>query len=372
MTEEEKRGEGEKPLTREDVLKLIEAHGGPEGLDLSGKNLEGIDLSGKSVDFLDLHGINLSAANLQKADLKDANLQKADLSDANLQGASLWKANMQEAVLWNVNLLGADIWYANLQKSDLFCANLQKANLMFADLQEAIITDAKLQKANLGDAKLQKANLKFANLQEAIITGAKLQKANLSNAKLQEADLRHANLSKTMLGDVKTTYDTRLDSVDWGPKYILGDEERRDFKTSENVYRTLKLWHTQAGMHSIADQFHYREWAVIRKGLRWRKKPWQKLWNWVFCILCGYGGRPERVIIWAAVIVSGLAGIYSSSTLSLLDSFYHSAVSFTALGYGLGMSTPETWVKGLGAFEAFIGVFMMSLFLITFVRKMVR
>jgi len=125
-------------------------------------------------------------------------------------------------------------------------------------------------------------------------------------------------------------------------------------------------------MYPIADQFHYREWAVIRKGLRWREKPLQKLGNWVFCILTGYGGRPERVIIWAAVIISCLAGIYSSSTMSLLDSFYHSAVSFTALGYGLGASTPVGWVKGLGAFEAFIGVFMMALFLITFVRKMVR
>ena len=39
MTEEEK------PLTREDMLRLIEEHGGPEGLDLSGRNLRGIDLS---------------------------------------------------------------------------------------------------------------------------------------------------------------------------------------------------------------------------------------------------------------------------------------------------------------------------------------
>jgi len=117
--------------------------------------------------------------------------------------------------------------------------------------------------------------------------------------------------------------------------------------------------------------------VAIRKGLRWEKKPWkkqnwQKLWNWVFCILCGYGGRPGLVIGWAAVIIIILAGIYSASTLSFPDSLYHSSVSFTALGYGLGATNPEGWVKGLGAFEAFIGVFMMALFLVTFVRKMVR
>jgi len=31
--------------TREEILKLIEENGGPEGLDLSGKDLSGIDLS---------------------------------------------------------------------------------------------------------------------------------------------------------------------------------------------------------------------------------------------------------------------------------------------------------------------------------------
>jgi len=30
--------------TREEILKLIEENGGPEGLDLSGKDLSGIDL----------------------------------------------------------------------------------------------------------------------------------------------------------------------------------------------------------------------------------------------------------------------------------------------------------------------------------------
>lgn len=125
-------------------------------------------------------------------------------------------------------------------------------------------------------------------------------------------------------------------------------------------------------MHTIADRFHYREWVAIRKGLRWKGHPWQKLWNWVFCLLCGYATKPERVIFWAAMFILGLAGIYSVSILSFLDSLFHSAVSFTALGYGLGVSTSEGWVKGLGAFEAFIGVFMMALFLITFVRKMVR
>lgn len=362
MTEEEKKSEEEIPLTREDVLKLIEEHGGPEGLDLSGRNLEGINLSGKSSGLLDLHGINLIGANLQKADLWNANMLKAELAGANLQEADLSYTKLQKAILTSANLQEANLSFAQLQEAILWHANLQEAILFNANLQEANLSNANLQKARLFNANLHKANLFDANLQEA----------DLTSADLQKADLQYTNLVKTILGLAKITYDTRLEYIKWGQKYILGDEELGEFETAENVYRTLKQWHTQAGMYPIADQFHYREWAVARKGIRWREHFWQKLWNWVFYILCGYGGRPGRVILWAAVIILGLAGIYSASTLSFPDSLYHSAVSFTALGYGLGATNPGGWVKGLGAFEAFIGVFMMALFLITFVRKMVR
>jgi len=128
--------------------------------------------------------------------------------------------------------------------------------------------------------------------------------------------------------------------------------------------------------------------VAIRKGLRWEKKPWkkqnwQKLWNWVFCILCGYGGRPVLVIGWAFLVVFGTALIlflfkgvepYSLTPDALMNSLYLSAVSFTALGYGswLGTDFATSWAKALGAAEAFVGVFMISLFLVTFVRKMVR
>ncbi|MFC1944860.1 hypothetical protein ACFLX5_05200 [Chloroflexota bacterium] len=61
----------ERPLTREDVLRLIETNGGTaEGLDLPGKVFEeGIDLAG-----LGLSGIILKSANLFEANLENAYL----------------------------------------------------------------------------------------------------------------------------------------------------------------------------------------------------------------------------------------------------------------------------------------------------------
>jgi hypothetical protein len=97
-----------KPLTREDVVRLTEEHGGPEGLDLSQANLEKADLLG-----LDLHGASLFVANLWKADLRLANLQGANLRLADLRRASLAYAELQaaklEGVNWGDHVLGDEI-----------------------------------------------------------------------------------------------------------------------------------------------------------------------------------------------------------------------------------------------------------------------
>ena len=47
--DEEKFDQRPRKLTREDVLRLIEENGGPEGLDLSGQDLSWIDLSRETI-----------------------------------------------------------------------------------------------------------------------------------------------------------------------------------------------------------------------------------------------------------------------------------------------------------------------------------
>jgi hypothetical protein len=316
MTEEEK------PLTREEVLKMIEEHGGPEGLDLSGRNLTGIDLS----------EIHLSGANLQEAHLSRANLEGAELVGTNLQGA----------------------W--------LSLARLERANIASANLQGASINETNLENANLAGANLQNAKLRMANLR-----GSRLLQANLQGAVLWNADFTGAT----------------LDDIKWSPKYIVGDEEELEEEAHKHmkcyllgyvasVYRTLKRCHNEQGLYNLAGEFYFREMTVKRKALQWWPNPLPRAWSKFIAVLCGYGERPLRVVASAAVVVFGLAGIYSASALTFPSSLYHSVVSFTALGYGLGVSNVDGWVKAVGAAEAFIGVFMMALFLITFVRKMTR
>jgi hypothetical protein len=136
------------PLTREDVLRLIEEHGGPEGLDLRKAELEDIDLSQAN-----LQGAAFWQANLQGANLSWAKLQGADLLFADLRGASLHGADLKQARLRGANLQGADLRRCSLQGTQVSEADLRGARLWAANFQ-----DAELEDANWGDYALGEEN----------------------------------------------------------------------------------------------------------------------------------------------------------------------------------------------------------------------
>jgi len=298
----------ENPFTREDVLRLIEENGG---------KAEGLDLSGKVFEEnIDLRGLDLEGIILKKARLKAAHLEKANLENA----------NFNEAILMH--------------------AHFEAAHLIAARLEAAI----------LDDAHLQRANLNAANLDWASLDGAHLEGACLSAATFSP--------------------NTRLDAVDWG-NYVLA-EEREGWFIMSDTYRRLKVWYNNAGYSDTAAKFYYREKEANRKSLKLFSKSWNhrialQFSYWVF----GHGEGWKRLLFgWVVGVIFVLAAAYyfwgSFCSSSFWDTLYYSATSFSALGYGSWAPQPTGWAKGMGAAEAIIGVFMMALLLVTFVRKWTR
>jgi len=326
-------GTKENPFTREDVLRLIEENGGTaEGLDLSGKEFE----------------------------------ESIDLSKLKLEGIILNRAIFPTKIQASAPILEQK--GANFKEANLYEAQIQSAHLWFAQLQDAL----------LAEANLKDADLSFANIEGTVLTRTYLQGVDLHGCKFSDG--------------------TKLGRANWG-NYILGEEKKWQFSLAENTYRYLKLWYTSAGIYDISGEFFYREMTARRKALWVRKeklkliagtpyepkrtlkdfiprKPLHWAWSMLLNILCGYGERPFRVVASALVVVLGLAATYyfwgSFSSSSFWDTLYYSAASFTALGYGQWAPQPTGWAKGMGAAEAFIGVFMIALFLVTFTRKMTR
>ena len=206
MNEEEKKSDGEKPLIREDVIKLIEEHGEPEGLDLSDRNLKGIDLSGELGQLLNLQDINLSGTDLQEADLSRANLGGVDFGSANLRQVNLSGSDLKGAYF-----IEADLFGAILSGADLRRAYFNEADLSGADLSGAILSGAYFSEANLSDVDFSDADIIQADFTEAILRrsnfrGVHLNASDLTEADLSDADFRGAylinvNFSRTILSE---------------------------------------------------------------------------------------------------------------------------------------------------------------------------
>jgi hypothetical protein len=224
----------------------------------------------------------------------------------------------------------------------------------------------------------------------ANFTGTDLRDADLRNVHLEHAEFYQAELSGTKLegayiygAHITEFRDPHLGDADWGEHKIIGEEIEADklkgedrkkaFIIAEHRYRQLKMWYTNSGYYNVAGEFFYREMETKRKRLIGLTRFWYE----VYRFLCGYGERPLWVIGWAASVILGLALIYFAAGSvwewgAFWSSLYFSVVSFAALGYGSWLWTTNDWIKGIGAFESFIGVFTMALFLVTFVRKMTR
>jgi len=262
----------------------------------------------------------------------------------------------------------------DLRKVNLRGIVLKNASLEEAHFEGNILAGAHLEDAWLADAHLESTDLEEVHFERAWLMGAHLEESYLGGAHLEGANLQFAHLQGTYLEDTEITYDTKLENANWG-NYIL-EEERTGYSPQE-TYQRLKMWYKQHGIYDVAAKFFYREMEAKRKAQSWKKKPHLKFWNWVLRLLCGYGEKPERVAISAAVVVLGLALLYFFAGSvwgwgAFWSSLYFSAVSFTALGYGSWLWTTSDWIKGIGATESFMGVFMMALFLVTFIRKMTR
>lgn len=201
--------DGQEPLTGEDVERLIDANGGKP---------ERLYLHKR-----DLRGINLGLQIDGGGKSQPFNLQGIVLADSSLKQAQLGFANLE----------GADLARCDFQGACLYAADLRQANLFGADLQGADLSEAKLQGARLADGNLQDTNLWW----------------------------------------VEISRDTDLQGVKWGKDCISVQERKGDYEAAIALYRRLKRWYEEAGMLTMAGEFHYREREASRK------RHWQRMGN---------------------------------------------------------------------------------------------
>ena len=221
------------------------------------------------------------------------------------------------------------------------------------------------------------ADFTRATFRDAVFTVATFEKAaDFRNSTFVDADFMASTFKEIV----------RLDHV----------RVKRPFH-ADILFRKAKIaWHRE-GNYVEEGKCHYQEMDYIRKQ---KNRFFRYFCDNVFhrC-LHGYGEKPHRVIFSAAAIIATCALLFMNFgigetrlfgeslptynifkilfklyNLSLTDLanigryFYFSVVTFTTLGYGdLRPVHPISHL--ISSIEAFVGMFMMALFVLTFGRK---
>ena len=222
------------------------------------------------------------------------------------------------------------------------------------------------QNASFYGARFKKVGFDFSILDEA----------NFEESILELVDLRRIQSAKNIM-----LYHAILDGVHLPSYRVLGmhnvydSSAPRDPNKALDVYLKLKECYRAQGAFAATGillemEMHRRRELATGSS---------RIWLLILWLLCGYGERPARTFASFLVTIFVFALIYSQLTLigpdgpihhDLPNSIYFSVVTFTSLGYG--DIRPVGWAKFFAGTEALLGIFLISLFVFVFCRRMFR
>lgn len=388
---------------------LYEAH--LEEACLMGAYLEEAYLVHASLEKASLYHAQLErgkmeSANLKYADLSYANLVGAKLNIAKLKGANLEHANLEGVDLTigifgntyfqETNLKGAKLVYAMLRGEYLSHVNLEGANLHHAFLQGAI-----LEEVNLKDTNLIEANFLYADLYLCKFDGSNIEYAVLSDKDIHEIEkkelvnvvdkLKQENIikdiSKKELPDLIEYIDKKtINGIKKHIESIFSDRNR--YRKAEDTYRNIKNTLHQNGAYDKESEYHYKERRARTKHLKKTGKYGKWFLHTLFRLLCGYGEKPLRVIACFVGLISffsfffgvtgGIMPIPEAVVLRPLDYIYFSLITATTLSFGDIVPNPAvglmdiSWFRIAAMIEAFLGTFLLALFVVVAAKRIMR
>ncbi len=127
------------------------------------------------------------------------------------------------------------------------------------------------------------------------------------------------------------------------------------------------------------DRSHYKYKDLTRRSYRGHQ--FWRFWDWAVMKWClGYGIYTRRVLITAVGLVMFFALIYGvgyhlnpeliQGHDSEFNALYFSATTFSTVGFG--EYVPRGWLRVPVSIEAMLGMVMLSVFTVSFARKLIR
>ena len=331
---------------------------------------------------------NCKSENCKKSAIFDSLFCWLHIEDGQAYKKRLEKLVEKGTSFKEVDLSGVDLSNMDLARVDFCGANLSRANLFGASLFDADLKNAELLGADLSNADLTSANLEHADLTRASLQGARLWHSNLENANLIEANLNRCDLWNAKLFNVRLWRTELSQAISLSKNNFLHKPtaffaayriNERGVFSAEDSYRDLKKYFLSTGRYNDASWASYREKTMERLMLK-KKKDLAYLPSLAMDFLCGYGEKPYQIIFSSFFLILSYGLLYKTLNavlytpfakyaMSFSDYLYYSVITFTTVGYGDFIPKSSILFRAIASSEAFIGTFMIGLFVFTLARK---
>lgn len=170
----------------------------------------------------------------------------------------------------------------------------------------------------------------------------------------------------------------------------IASHREKEFHKAKEVYVMLRRCFDYWGEHENSEWAYYNFRKAERKAQQ-SSNPATKLrlfCNWLFFDLgCGYGTKPINVTILAGFLIFIFTSIFwcfgqffvvdsslgdTSNGITFMQALYVSSMNFVTLGTEGISPSFDHWIKYLVAIEGFLGLFLMTVFVGTYTRKMAK
>jgi len=256
------------------------------------------------------------------------------------------------------------------------------ANMTGADLSNAILTGASFERARLSRAELNGANLTGTKLYDALLGDTRINRVTsfwlTSGTKCQKQT--NGRLPMRVIRGVKNKLRGKEPYCAYDPRY-RGTEGEPDLDKAVEMYGTLE---TLAGRNSLSglasECFLGRKDVQLRR--YWRDdETLMVIRSIVPSVVARYGESAGRVLGSGAFIIAVCGFTYyvfdlieqanSESSVTLFESLYFSAMTFTTLGYG-DFAPSNSAGQVLAVAETSLGVIILAIVVFVFGRRATR
>ena len=280
-----------------------------------------------------------------------------------------------------------DLCFLHIKKDNKSKEVLVRSLHAYKESGQKKIIGAYLRLADFSGLRIREKTFQHCDFTGASFYGARLYKVGFDFTTIDDVNFEEVILERVDLRKVKSAegimlFHAVLDRALLPPIEVLGEKtvydliKCREPKKALDVYQKLKENYKQQGALIATGLLFELEMDRRRETGNFKDTIWlSSLW-----LLCGYGERPGRAFLSFITTILMFAGIYFQLTLigpkevvihnDLGNALYFSVVTFTSLGYG--DIRPIGIAKAFAGIEALMGIFLISLFVFVFCRKMVR